>query len=261
MSNPTWREMALLTTEERTAPYAHFYDRPAPAIDAGCLAVIEGGSDMSAADAVTDEKIGTMLHPQTIAVENGYCLLQDGTGYVAACHPMPGVSFEMYRFWINWWSREDIQTRYKIWCPGKHNAAFASYTSEEIGGKLEELYFGGSFTEDPTMIGLDREALAASTCVMADGGNILSKTYGAPAEAYPLCGVVCHFIYEEPGIPGIIMRSRFWFGCQARDGHITPTLAPGQRIERAFLHGLYEHNCLEMSYLRDLLPPLWQQQL
>ncbi len=257
----TIQEMAALTPEQRKAPYAAFYDRPAPVIPPECLQIIEHGSDMDPADAITDLNISAMLHPDRIKVENGYCILPDGTGYVAARHVMPGVTFDMYKFWLGWWKAEDHDTRYKIWCPGKHTAAFYTYTSEEIGGKLEEIYFGNSITHDPRLISLDPDEMSRSVCVMADGGNAMSKTYGAPPEEPPMCGVVCHFIYEEPGVPGITMRSRFWQGCQALGGHIVPLRAPGQRVELERLHGLFEHNCLEMNGLGDLLPGLYRQQV
>lgn len=257
----TIAEMAALTPEQRKAPYAAFYDRPAPVIPPECQQIIDHGSDMDSADAVIDHNISVMLHPEQIRVENGYCVLPDGTGYVAAKHHMPNVTFDMYKFWLGWWTVEDHDTRYKIWCPGKHTAAFFTYSSEEIGGRLEEIYFGSSIRQDPRLINLDLDEMAQSTCVMADGGNALSKTYGAPPEELPICGLICHFIYEEPGVPGIIMRSRFWFGCQALNGHITPVLAPGQRVSKEYLHGFYEHNCLEMNALSDLLPDLYRQQV
>lgn len=254
-------EMAALTPEQRKAPYAAFYDRPAPVIAPECLQIIRNGSDMAPADAITARNINLMLHPEQIEVENGYCSLPDGTGYVAARHVMPSVTFEMYKFWLDWWTAEDHETRYKIWCPGKHTSAFFTYTSEEIGGRLEEIYFGSSIRHDPQLIGVNLDEMDQSPCVMTDGGNAMSKTYGTPPEKPPVCGLVCHFIYEEPGVPGITMRSRFWFGCQALGGQITPVLAPGQRIAKEWLHGFYEHNCLEMSGLRDLLPDLYRQQV
>lgn len=257
----TVEELAALTPEQRKAPYAAFYDRPYPVIDPESVVVMEQGSDMDPADAVTDKNISIMLHPEQIAVENGYCVLPDGTGYVAAKHVMTGVTFDMYKFWLDWWTAEDHETRYKIWCPGKHTGAFYTYSSEEIGGQIHEIYFGSSIRPDPRLINIDLDEMAASPCVMTDGGNAVSKIYGAPVEQPPICGLICHFIYEEPGVDGIVMRSRFWFGYQALGGHITPVLAPGQKISKEFLKGFFDHNCLEMSYLRDLLPPLYQQQV
>lgn len=257
----TIQELAALTAEQRKAPYASFYDRPAPRLAPECAQVLAHGSNMDPADVVNDRNIQVMLHPRQIAVENGYCVLPDGTGYVAARHVMPEVTFDMYQFWLDWWTAEDQETRYKIWCPGKHIGAFYTYSSELIGDKLEEIYFGTNFRHNPGLINIDVTEMRASTCVMADGGNAISKVYGAPPEEPPVCGTVCHFIYVEPGVPGITMRSRFWFGCQALNGHIVPVLAPGQRISKEYLHSLYEHNCLEMSGLRDLLPELYRQQV
>lgn len=257
----TFEELGRLTPEQEKAPYAHFYCRPAPVIQPECMRIIENGSDMCPDDAITDVNISQILYPDKINIENGYCVLPDGTGYVAACHHMPQVTYDMYRFWLGWWTAEDSGTRYKVWCPGKHFAAFHTYTAEDIGGDYLELYFGSSIRPDPSLISIDTAEMAKSTCVMADGGNFLAKVYGAKRELMPTACLVCHFIYLDDANEGITMRSRFWFGCQALDGHITRVLEPGRRITMNYLSAFYEHNCLEMSYLRDLLPPLYEQEV
>ena len=143
----TIQELATLTAEQRKAPYASFYDRSVPRLAPECAQVLAHGSNMDPADVVNDRNIRVMLHPRQIAVENGYCVLPDGTGYVAARHVMPEVTFDMYQFWLDWWTAEDQETRYKIWCPGKHIGAFYTYSSELIGDKLEEIYFGLNFRQ------------------------------------------------------------------------------------------------------------------
>lgn len=255
----SWAEMAKLTPEQEKAPYAHFYYRPAPEFEPWNQKVLEQGSSLRPEDAILAENISDMLHPERIKAESGYCVLPDGTGYVAVLHRWPGITMDMYNFWNDWWTKEDSETRYKIWCPGKHVGAFFTYTSEDIGGNLEEIYFGGSVRQDPSLLGLNLEEMKKSNCVMTDGGNALSKTYGAGEQVPPTAGVVCHFMYQEED--GLTMRSRFWFGYQVLGGGLVKMLAPGTRVSESMLKGIFEHNVLEMACLRDLLPPLYKQEV
>ena len=55
------------------------------------------------------------------------------------------------------------------------------------------------------------------------------------------------------------MRSRFWNGYSIR-GKIVNTLAPGQHISLDYARGLFEHNCIEMAYLNNLLPELYAEE-
>lgn len=198
-----------------------------------------------------------MLHPKQIKVANGYCLLPDGSGYVAAEHHWPDVTMDMYNFWLDWWTKEDSDTRYKIWCPGEHYGAFFTYSSENIGGRCCETYFGGSVRPDPRLLALDLEEMSQSNCVMADGGNALSKYTDEGPEAFPLPGLVCHFMYQEE--KGLTVRSRFWFGCQALGGSIVNIMEPGMTVDLDHLKGIYRHNVLEMTRLGDLLPRLYRE--
>lgn len=254
-----YEEMTRLTPEQEKAPYAHFYHRPYPEIDPLSLQTIREGAEIAPADAVTGENLRLMLHPEQLRAERGYCVLPDGTGYVAAIHRLPGASLEMYNFFRTWWPEADTDTRYKIWCPGKHVCAYYTYSSEIIGGRLEEIYFGQNFSHDPTLLGLDPAEMKAGGCVMADGSSALSKSYGAGPDARPMPGVVCHFIYEDP--EGLTMRSRFWFGCQVLGGGIVNIMEPGMKVDTDFLHGIFEHNILEMAYLGNLIVPLYKQEV
>lgn len=249
--------LAQLTPEQRKAPYAHFYDLPIPPISPAQQAVLDNGSDMDPADAITAANINLMLHPEQIKVSNGYCLLPDGSGYVAAEHHWPDVTMDMYNFWLDWWTKEDSDTRYKIWCPGEHYGAFFTYSSENIGGRCCEIYFGGSVRPDPRLLGLDIDEMAKSSCVMADGGNALSKYTDERPEVFPLPGLVCHFMYQEE--KGLTVRSRFWFGCQAIGGSIVNIMEPGMTIGLDHLKGIFHHNVLEMTRLGDLLPRLYRE--
>jgi 2,4-diacetylphloroglucinol hydrolase len=59
---------------------------------------------MNPADALgsSPEALNTLLDPGYHAVENGYCLLADGTAYIASSTRFPGASGEMLS-WFFWW--------------------------------------------------------------------------------------------------------------------------------------------------------------
>ncbi|MDY5023447.1 MAG: hypothetical protein SPE99_13750, partial [Blautia sp.] len=191
--------------------------------------------------------------------ENGYCVMPDGTGYVAALHQMPEVTLEMYKWWNEWRWKGDCNGRYKIWCPGKHLVCHNIFVSEEIGGKIEEIYFQEGISENPEKVGLNQEEMKKHGLLMADGGGAWSKVRDEAPDVPAMGGIVIHFIYQHKNGKGITMRSRFWKGYSIGNG-VYKSLAPGQKESMKSLKGLFEHNCIEMAYLNSLLPSLYRDE-
>jgi hypothetical protein len=251
-------EGTTLNEQERQAPYARFFDRPQPPISAEQQRAAQGELSPEWQEGMPERALSELLHPEKIRTENGFCLLPNGGGYVAALHEMPNITLEMYKWWNCWRMEADCGARYKIWCPGKHYACYENYVAEDCGSGLEEIYFISSITGEPEKIGYTPQAMAAAGMLLADGGNAFSKLRSAPALSLPMAGVVIHFLYRGAA-GGLCMRSRFWKGYQVRGGRLVPVLAPGQQETLVSRRGLFEHNCLEMAFLRTLLPPLWQE--
>ena len=74
------------------------------------------------------ERINDLLKPGYLDVEIGWCIMPDGSGFIANHNLMPGVTVDMLKWWFAWHALEDL--RYKIWYKPGH---FGISISEEAG--------------------------------------------------------------------------------------------------------------------------------
>lgn len=249
-------ELLELSLEEQEKSYSKYYYKEPSKIDDELIEIINRKIEMDYRKAITPEKINFMLEPSMIEVENGYCKLPTGGGYIAALHKMPGVTFEMYKWWLGWWIHEDL--RYKIWCPTCHYKNGFMWSFEDCGCGEEDVYLMNCLTETPEKIGLDIERMKKSKLVMADGCNATSRLRNSHRDVKPIPTVVMHFIYETE--EGIEIRTRFWKGYQALGNSLVCVLEKEQEVPSDSLNKLLEHNCMEMATLRDILPSLYAEE-
>jgi hypothetical protein len=104
----------------RGKPYARFFNADLWLHDA-VMPAIARAMDPSQAIAPDAAGLNSLLDPGYHEVENGYCELPDGTGYVASLVPMPGCTGDMYKWWF-WWHAVE-PARYTLWYPTNHIAA------------------------------------------------------------------------------------------------------------------------------------------
>jgi hypothetical protein len=76
----------------------------------------DGPIDSSEALHIADRN--DLLNPGYLPCERGYCIMPDGTGFIAMLTEMPGVTMDMIEWWFVWHGVEDL--RYAIWCPTDH---------------------------------------------------------------------------------------------------------------------------------------------
>lgn len=251
----------VLTEEEKKIPYSKYFYREETPINEEVKKIIENRIMMNPEDAILGDRINDMIEPEKIKVENGYCILPNRCGYIAAYHKMPGVTLEMYKWWSTWWtSGKDCNLKYKIWCPKDHYDSVFKWSLENCGtGYLEDLYILDTFNNDPERIGMDAEKKKKSKLAIVDGGNAISKVLNGDPSVRPIPGVVIHFIYETED--GIEMRSRFWKGYQVLGNKLIPVLESGDIVTEESLVGLLEHNVLEMQGgLKVILPQLYKEE-
>ena len=62
-----------------------------------------------------------LFEPGYLEAEAGWCILPDGTGYLANLTKMPGVTPEMFDWFFAWHGLDNL--RYKIWNPEDHYKA------------------------------------------------------------------------------------------------------------------------------------------
>ena len=107
----------VLTPEQRALSYSKYYDLPITPIPAEKVAILEGGP-MDPKDALPIERRNDLFQPGYLPGEIGYCVMPDGTGYVANKTEMPGVTPAMFEWWFAWHGLNDM--RYRIWDPEDH---------------------------------------------------------------------------------------------------------------------------------------------
>lgn len=265
-----------LTTAEKAKPYAKYYYREPGPPDPGLLELIQPGKPMNAAEALAIEDINNLLQPGYMQVETGYCVLENGAGYVAVNTKMPGVTVDMINWWFAWHSLEDL--RYKLWWPQGHFGISISeqdrkkvldtncpitqkfqgithHVIEDTGGGVEDIFISFLTPED---MGFDMDRFKSPYVATLIAANGLSARVGAPADAPKIPAVMCHFIREIP--TGIEFRTRFWLGYQIVDKKPQLLLPPDIRVPEIAPFGLSRHCILEYANLRTLLPQIYQEQ-
>lgn len=124
-------ELKELTAEEKLKPYSKYYYQPAAAPPPHLAALLEHPMPIDSAKALPIKRLNELLNPGHLEVETGYCVMPDGSGYVAVLNTMPGVTVDMMRWWLAWFVLEDL--RYKIWFPRDH---FGVKISDEVRNML-----------------------------------------------------------------------------------------------------------------------------
>jgi len=111
----TQRQFAKNQERIRGKPYEKYFDGNVWLAEAVMPAI---RAPMQPADALRVEDVNSLLEPGYQRVENGFCELADGTGYVASHVPLPGCTGEMYRWWF-WWHAVESE-RCTLWYPHNH---------------------------------------------------------------------------------------------------------------------------------------------
>ncbi|MNP61342.1 hypothetical protein D3C76_1565170 [compost metagenome] len=73
---------------------------------------------MNPEKALKPENIKHLLEAGYDEVETGYCILENGAGYVSVNNKFPGVSLDMINWWFAWHALEDL--RYMLWFRDGH---------------------------------------------------------------------------------------------------------------------------------------------
>ena len=252
-------ERKPLTAEERALPYAKFYDLPITPIPEEKLAVLAGGP-MDPALAMKIEDRNDLFLPGDLPCEMGYCVMDNGAGFLANRTFMPGVTPEMFDWWFAWHGLDSL--RYKIWDREDHMYCQTRNPEQARDPKLsyKEKYwntrhdvieaFGPEPKEvvipfiPPQDMGFDPEKLKdfkGTIVAMAAEDN---RT------------VACHFVQPVEG--GIELYSRFWFGWHLKDGR--PARFDDKVMPEQLPKALLLHNIKEFTNLARLLPRIFPEE-
>lgn len=155
-----------------------------------------------------------MEAPGYLKLETGWTRLENGTSLVCVLTKMPGVTAEMWDWWMAWHSVETA--RYKLWSPDAHQ--FAAWVDDRSADRtltnrqryvdnvsFVDEYIGGALTRLAIHF-IDKERLGFSEKT----GHTVICGYGTLPFAPLGAGRIFHQI--RPTEDGCEMRSRFFLG-------------------------------------------------
>lgn len=265
-------DFTVLTEEQKQSPLAKYFDRqPAPP-NPRLMGILAKGP-MDPAKALPLERLNDLLDPGYHEVETGYCVLDNGVGYVAVNNVFPGCTADMMKWWFSWHGLEGI--RYKVWCPGKHGSIAVGdrdrqkildpnvpidekYTNvdhfvvEDIGGGFDDIVI--SF-KTPAGMGFDAEKLKSSPVKAIFGGYGISESREHPGNKVP--AIMIHTCRETED--GVEFRTRFYMGCRINKGIPMCVLPRGVKVPVVAPMGLAFHNVEEYSNLAVILPEIYRE--
>lgn len=267
-------ERTPLPPEEESKPYAKYYYQELRQPDA---AVAKAAAKViSPKRAMPITSISDLCDKNAPYAENGFCVMPDGSGYVAVRQFLPGVTKEMMGWWGAWHPQEDL--RYKLWYyPGHKSIRYLTTRAvptetnmpERIEGResfglnlrmVEDTGMGDEYVDihflSPEQMGFDMERMENDDIVFISGGNGASMGLEAGSRRIP--AVVCHVAYEADG--GLLIQSHFWMGWRFDDGEAHLMLPPGGKIPVFGPKALSDHCVREFANLAGILPQLYREQ-
>lgn len=128
INNMPRRELSL---EEQTLSYAKYYYKDMAKIPQQDLDTVNNGSINK--DLALEFKLNELqkiFDKEYVGVENGYCSMEDGSGFASSKVFMKDVTLDMMDWWFNWHCLEDL--RYAIWCPVAHNGIKAKSPDKHL---------------------------------------------------------------------------------------------------------------------------------
>lgn len=190
--------------------------------------------------------------------EDGWNVLDDGVGLVAARTEMPGCSGEMVKWWF---SHVQTTEQYKRWHPRAH------IWSDWKGPRDSGEYIGGTHLVHEEIepgkvsklkINFRDPSAILDTARFADAG-VTAAIYGRAGPLHlPLwAGHVLHLVQDTAR--GCTMRSRFWLGDLTPRIPVLTGLARREMTTDAALGALHRHCKEEMTILAGFLPDLFAQ--
>jgi hypothetical protein len=271
---PTQRQFEHNSLQIRGKPYERYFSG-ALRLRRDVLPALR--RPMDRADALSPDDVNALLDPGYHRVENGFCELPDGAGYVASRVPFPRATGEMYAWWFWWHSVESA--RYTLWYPYNHIAARP--VNRDVltkPGLTHEQRYVGSTHHVEEYIGaelvriairfLDPAELGFDTTRFGESGIVGHACARVSLRDLPLEVVtMVHLARATPD--GIEQRSRYWIGHDARLRLFGTTLAVdrigaalGIKRRMAGERIAYEqllHDQIEFTQLATFLPELWSE--
>ena len=260
-----------LCEEERALPYAKYYDLPVEGRRSSDAQWLDHPMDQAKVlpPERAKEFIVTDRDPENSV---GWCLLDNGTSYIACHEKLENITPQMMGWWFGWfWRKPDSipeghgNIRYKIWCPPDHwdlgpvpegkPGAGRHFLDESLDlgiGKVRVYSIQAEPKDcDLSIIGISESEQKN----LEDQGCVITFGPGYDRNLNP-GGIGINFFRPAEG--GCDWYSRGWGGYTVENGKIVklPNFQPASAFE---LQTELMHNLAERRHLTKFLPELYAQ--
>lgn len=254
-----------LTTRQQQLPYAKFMDFPYsnPPIPPKIRDKIN--APMAPSKALRIEHADLLLNSSYDADDAGYCLLEDGSGYVGETIFFPNCTHEMIEWWFSWTGLDDV--RYQIWDPAAHISASVSssqiaqrvdsglpYQKRFVGTTNFTVHRNAAGDGDPGTMHFIPPKMFFGKREVSNSVSMVIALHGKANAPYPTMSSIRVLRDTENGV---VMRLYFWHGKCVINGQVftIPNAAP----DIAGLGKFAEHAAQEYQHLADILPQLYSE--
>ncbi|WP_238902003.1 MULTISPECIES: DAPG hydrolase family protein [unclassified Clostridium] len=256
--------------EDKSKSYFKYYDLEMTEAQKEKYDLVMRGA-INPKDALRIQDRNDLFEPGYLDCEIGYCVMEDGTGYVSNLTTMPGVTTEMFDWWFAWHGLDNL--RYTIWNPEDHYKAETQqrrkakdndlsykerywdtthYVLEDTGMGPEDIIIN---FKNPGDLGFDISKIGTEAC----GTIVCAKAFGKGQPPFtPAPTIMTHFIREIEG--GVELRTRFWMGWTLVNGKEVKALPDGIRMPEMGPKSLLLHNIKEFTHLAEILPKIFEEE-
>jgi len=258
-----------LSPAEQAMSISKFYELPFHALDPVRMQILDAGpidpAKITPYDHLTDLLRLTGYVPGS---DYGYCMLDNGAGFVATYNVFHNVTMEMLKWWFPWMNTHAANQpegtgniKYKVWCPYGHfdhgvapdgDGVVGPRAAEALdlcleGDPVDNIYMHDL---DPLDFGLSPERKAE-----LDAAGVM---YGISYETFDYPGMhLCMSMMRPCPTGGIEAFGREWMGYGVRDGKLVRE--PRTPVDEAFLKKVVIHCSCEMQHLDQILPALYAE--
>lgn len=268
----SYSKLPELFPEEKEMPLAkYYYNYPMKDLTNEIKEEILG-SAMDPADAIKPENFIDWLLPcgQYLKKENGYCMMEDGTGYIATYMKIPAdidvKKMFWYMNWLNVHSKSMVlghgNLRYKIWNPADHwDHYFVNWTDASDGiHTTESLDLGEKDRKYNTI----RHSFPLRDYGLTEEKIALLKTSGCPVKE-----ASDWESFDEPGAHltlgqirpcpegGFERRSVEWIGWRPSNGKLIRE--PRTKCDEEYLRKVAYHTLIEWYHMLDFINDLYEE--
>ncbi|MCX8131711.1 MAG: hydrolase [Clostridia bacterium] len=263
-----------MTQEEQKRPYAKYYKTQLAQPNIEQMEKLNKGP-IDPQKAILPENLNELIKNGYIEAETGYCILENGAGYMTVSNEFPGCSLEMIYWWYAWHTLEGL--RYKIWNPFCHQTiAISDEHREKITNPsipLEEKSRGvihfeveniGAGFQDIVIhflthkeLGIAEELDTSKATIIGGYGLIENREVIPGKHKGKMPAIMIHNFRETKY--GVESRTIYWLGYRINKGFPVLVLPRGVTIPVEVPMGLAINNVQEFSHLASILPDIYKE--